>query len=152
MEYYITEIELFEDCELLENALDTYLEKREEFNKNKTRVTFSEKEGCKDKIDHYGRKILIDSEDKIDTDDEDLRGLFNALLSTIRDYLSKEDLVFAARINISENEDPSRRQYDRDMLKDRIKSVILLFILLWLIVFLMVVHFRHSFEWILLSF
>ena len=118
MDYYITEIELFEDCELLENALDTYLEKKEEFNKNKTRDTFFEKEECKDKIDHYGRKILIDSEDKIDTDDEELRGLFNALLSTIRDYLSKEYLVLNARINISVNEDPSRRQYDRDMLKD----------------------------------
>ena len=118
MDYYITEIELFEDCELLENALDTYLEKKEEFNKNKTRDTFFEKEECKDKIDHYGRKILIDSEDKIDTDDEELRALFNALLSTIRDYLSKEYLVLNARINISVNEDPSRRQYDRDMLKD----------------------------------
>lgn len=123
MDYFITEIELFKACELLENALDVYLEKREEFNKNKTRDTFFEKEVCKIEIDYYGRKIIIDSENNIDTDDEELRELFNTLLSTIRDYVLKEELVFTAKMNISDNEDPKRKKYDRDMLKDNYRGL-----------------------------
>ena len=80
--YCMIDENLFNTCKDLNVLVSKYQEKRENFKNNKTTETFLELEVAGNNIVEFGMETRTSCDDNIETDNEELRELFNNLMAT----------------------------------------------------------------------
>ena len=120
--YCMIDENLFNTCKDLNVLVSKYQEKRENFKNNKTTETFLELEVAGNNIVEFGMETRTSCDDNIETDNEELRELFNNLMATFEILHLTDSVIHALKINIKEATGPAEHQWFVQALKDNYKE------------------------------
>lgn len=121
--YCICERDLREACIKLKELISDYQEKKEKFENDKTFNNYFYLENAREDINHFGMRIKTESEDNIETDNEELRNLFNTLIATFYNINSSLDVIDFAKSNSEKAENENEKAWHEQMLSDNYKNV-----------------------------